>query len=75
MAGRNEAVLTVSQANLPYRARMKLVLGVEDSVLSREIELAGGRADLPLPHQGEAEQRPLRSRQYVLDEAAPLGGA
>ena len=50
---RNEAVLTVSQANPYYRAKMDVVLDVENSIQHHEIELTQARQTFRFPVKGK----------------------
>lgn len=51
--GQSAAVLTVDQGKQPYRARMKVVLGIGDDVLTREIALAEVHQTFRFPIQGK----------------------
>lgn len=51
----NQAVLTITQPEPPYRAKMGVVLQVENSVARREIELTQARQEFRLPVKGKVQ--------------------
>lgn len=51
----NRAVLTISQASPPYRAKMGVVLQVENSVQRHQIELTQARQEFRLPVKGRVQ--------------------
>jgi len=51
----NRAVLTITQASPPYRAKMGVVLQVENNVQRHEIELTQERQEFRLPVKGKVQ--------------------
>jgi aminopeptidase N len=51
----NRAVLTITQASPPFRAKMGVVLQVENSVQRHEIELTQERQEFRLPVKGKVQ--------------------
>jgi aminopeptidase N len=52
-AAHNRAILKVTQQKPPYRARMKVVLQVENSAETREVELSRETEEFPFPVKGK----------------------